>query len=110
MTSPSELPPLKQDDPIGAKAQWTRQLLTTAGKRIYTAMMLIHNVAKELTDGEADPDVVRDVVVYSCIDATCSHLLTKYLAARTLGQQETADRINELILQLETFQDELNPE
>ena len=49
MTSPSEPDlTLAQDDEIGAKAQWTRQLLTTAGSRIYTAMMRIHEVAQEL--------------------------------------------------------------
>ena len=107
MTSPSELPPLKQDDHIGAKAHWTRQLLTTAGQRIYTAMMRIHETVQELHDEQIDPDEARDAVVYCCIDATCQHLTTKYLAARTLGQQETAEGINQLILQLETFQDEL---
>ena len=110
MTSPSELPPLKQDDFIGAKAHWTRQLLTKAGELIYIAMMRIHETAQELHDERIDPDEARDAVVYCCIDATCQHLTTKYLAARTLGQEETADRINELILQLETFQNQLTDE
>jgi hypothetical protein len=110
MTPPSNLPPLAQDDEIGAKAQWTRQLLTTAGSRIYTAMMRIHEVAQELIDDEADPDQARDDVVYCCIDATCQHLITKFLAARTLGQLEEANRIEALIQQLDAFQDQLDPE
>ena len=109
MTSPSDLPPLKQDDHIGAKAHWTRQLLTTAGQRIYTAMMRIHETAQELHDEQIDPDEARDAVVNCCIDAP-ANLITKFLAARTLGQEETADRINELILQLETFQNQLTDE
>ena len=109
MTSPSELPPLKQDDEIGAKAQWTRQLLTAAGTRIYTAMMRIHEVAQELIENEdVDADQARDDVVYCCIDATCQHLITKFLAARTLGQLEEANRIEALIQQLEAFQDQLD--
>ena len=104
------LPPLNQDDEIGAKAQWTRQLLTTASSRIYIAMMRIHEVAQELNDGQADPDQARDDVVYCCIDATCQHLITKFLSARTLGQLEEANRIQALIQQLEAFQDQLDPE
>ena len=60
MTSPSDLPPLKQDDEIGAKAHWTRQLLTQASIRLLKNMECIYDLTQEFLAAELEPDLARD--------------------------------------------------
>ena len=110
MTSPSDLPPLKQDDELGAIARWTRTSFTQAGTRLYAVMVLIAQTFQSLSNEETDPDDARTDVTFYCIDGTIQHLIVESLNARTLGQQEEQARIQSLIDQLRTFQDQLDPE
>ena len=109
MTSPSDLPPLKQDDELGAIARWTRTSFTQAGTRLYTVMVLIAQTFQSLSNEETDPDDARTDVTFYCIDGTIQHLIVESLNARTLGLQEEEARIQSLIDQLRTFQDQLEP-
>ena len=108
MTSPSELPPLKQDDELGAKAAWTREAYNQSGSALCAAMIAIHARAQDFIDTH-DTDGLRDDIAFLCLEGAVQHLKTLYLNARTLGQQEEKARIQSHIAALRAFQGQLDP-
>ena len=103
MTSHSDLPPLKQDDELAAKAQWTRECYNQSGSALCAVMIAIHDLADDFIETQ-NADGLRDDVAFLCLEGAVQHLKTQYLNARTLGQKEHSARIQSLIEQLRIFQ------
>ena len=108
MTSPSNLPPLAEDDELAAKAHWTHQCNQAALKRLFSCMRNIQDSAEALDKDEVTQSQALDAVAYHAIHATINHLVTQLLTCRTLGQHDEEERIDCLIADLYGFADKLD--
>ena len=108
MNSPSDLPPLAKDDPIGAKAHHINQCNQIALQRLFTVMRSIQDCAIALDDDKIDQSETLDTVAYFVIRGTISYLVTQLLTCRTLGQHDEEERIDRLIGDLYEFADKLD--
>ena len=108
MTSPSELPPLKQDDEIGAKAHHTHECNQNALRQLFTVMRGIQDCAISLDNDQVDQSQTLQDVAYLAIHGTINHLVTQLLTCRTLGQHDEEQRIYRLINDLSVFADNLD--